>query len=181
MNAKTIRVAFTAVVAALAAVFMNKAGVIPVAKVSLPAIAGLLAIPVVYECGVRWGFGLYAVVSVLSFLFTADREAALLYIVFFGYYPVLFALLGRMRVRWQRVLAKVVLFNIAMALETLAALFVLGIPQEALFIGGQWGIALMVLLLNLLLLLYDYTIPGLIFWYGKVIHPSVARLFRYGK
>lgn len=181
MNAKTIRVAFTAVVSALAAVVMMLAGVVPVATVSLPAISGLIAIPVVYECGVRWGFGMYAVVSVLSFLFTADREAALLYIVFFGYYPVLFALLGRIRVRWQRAVIKVLLFNAAMVLEALAALFVLGIPADALFIGGKWGIAAMVVLLNLLLFLYDYTIPGLIFVYGKKVHPYVSRFFRYRK
>lgn len=178
MKKQTMQVAFSAVVAALSTVIMAMAGVIPVATVALPALSGLCVIPVVYEFGVRWGFGVFAVVSVLSFFLVADREAALMYVVFFGYYPVLFAFFGRIKKLWLRVMVKVLVFNTAMVLETLAALFVLGIPYEALFFGGVWGILLMLVLLNLLLFIYDYTIPGLIIMYGRRIHPSLSRVFR---
>ena len=178
MKKQTMQVAFSAVVAALSTVIMAMAGIIPVATVALPALSGLCVIPVVYEFGVRWGFGVFAVVSVLSFFLVADREAALMYVVFFGYYPVLFAFFGRIKKMWLRVVVKVLVFNAAMALETLAALFVLGIPYEALFLGGVWGILLVLVLLNLLLFIYDYTIPGLIILYGRRSHPSLARVFR---
>lgn len=178
MKKQTMQVAFSAVIAALSTVVMAMAGIVPTATVALPALAGLCVIPVVYEFGVRWGFGVYLAVSLLSFLFVADREAALMYVVFFGYYPVLFAFFGRIRRRWLRVVVKVCVFNAAMALETLAALFVLGVPYDALFFGGVWGILLMLVLLNLLLFLYDYTIPGLIVMYGCRLHPALARIFR---
>ncbi len=178
MKKQTMQVAFSAVIAALATVVMAMAGIVPVATVALPAFAGLCVIPVVYEFGVRWGFGVYFSVSLLSFFLVADREAALMYVVFFGYYPVLFAFFGRIRRRLLRVVVKVLVFNTAMVLETLAALFVLGIPYEALFFGGAWGILLMLVLLNLLLFLYDYTIPGLIVMYGRRLHPALSRIFR---
>ena len=178
MKKQTMQVAFSAVIAALATVVMALAGIIPVATIALPALSGLCVIPVVYEFGVRWGFGVYAVVSVLSFFLVADREAALMYIVFFGYYPVLFAYFGHIRRRWLRVLVKLLVFNAAMALETLAALFVLRIPWDALFIDGVWGIPVLVTLFNLLLLVYDYTIPGLIVLYGRRIHPHLEKLLR---
>ena len=87
MKKQTMQVAFSAVVAALSTVVMAMAGIVPVATVALPAFAGLCVIPVVYEFGVRWGFGVYFSVSLLSFFLVADREAALMYVVFFGYYP----------------------------------------------------------------------------------------------
>ena len=178
MKKQTMSVAFSAVIAALSTVVMAMAGIVPTATVALPAFAGLCVIPVVYEFGVRWGFGVYAAVSVLSFLLVADREAALMYVVFFGYYPVLFAFFGRIRQQWLRVMIKVMVFNAAMAVETFAALFVLGIPYDALFFGGVWGLLVMLVLLNLLLFLYDYTIPGLIVMYGRRLHPVLSRIFR---
>ena len=38
---------------------------------------------------------IYAAVAVLSLLFAADKEAALLFVLFFGYYPVLKSFLER--------------------------------------------------------------------------------------
>ena len=82
-----MKVAFCGIVAALSAVLMFLTGLVPVATLAIPAIAGCLLIPVVVESGLSWGFGVYAVCSVLSFLLAADREAALFYVLFFGYYP----------------------------------------------------------------------------------------------
>ena len=87
----SMKVAFCGVMAALSLVVMLLAGVVPVATVALPAVAGCLLIPVVVEAGLAWGFGVYGVCSVLAFLLVPDREAFLFYALFFGYYPVLYA------------------------------------------------------------------------------------------
>lgn len=90
-----MKVAFCGVMAALSLVVMLLAGVVPVATIALPAVAGCLLIPVVVEAGLAWGFGVYGVCSVLAFLLVPDREAFLFYALFFGYYPVLYAPLGQ--------------------------------------------------------------------------------------
>ena len=102
----SMKVAFCGIVAALSAVLMFLTGLVPVATLAIPAIAGCLLIPVVVESGLSWGFGVYAVCSVLSFLLAADREAALFYVLFFGYYPALYAVLGRVKNKVLRILAK---------------------------------------------------------------------------
>ena len=79
---QSMKLAFSGVMAALATVLLFLTGVAPVATLALPAIAGCLLIPVVVEAGLSWGFGVYGVCSVLSFLLAPDREAFFFYLLF---------------------------------------------------------------------------------------------------
>ena len=67
--------------------------IFPFADYALPALAGVLLIPIVLESGVKWGFMVYAVVGILNAILTPSLEAKVLFIAFFGYYPVLKALI----------------------------------------------------------------------------------------
>ena len=48
-----------------------------------------LIVAVIEIGGENGAWMIYAAVAVLSLLFAADKEAALLFVLFFGYYPVL--------------------------------------------------------------------------------------------
>lgn len=106
MRSKAAKVALCGVVSALSVVLMLMTGIVPVATIALPALAGCLTIAIVAETNVRYGFAVYCVVSVLAILLTPDREAILFYILFFGYYPTLYGLLMRIKRKPLRVLAK---------------------------------------------------------------------------
>ena len=73
-----MRLAFCGVIAALSVVVLFLTGIVPVATIALPAVAGCLLIAVVAETNVRYGFAVYLVSSLFSALLTPDREAALL-------------------------------------------------------------------------------------------------------
>ena len=173
-----MKVAFCGVMAALSLVVMLLAGVVPVATIALPAVAGCLLIPVVVEAGLAWGFGVYGVCSVLAFFLVPDREAFLFYALFFGYYPVLYAPLGRIQSRVLRYWAKLLVFNAAAVLEVLLSVYVLGIPFESLSIFGPWGPAVLLVLANLVFLLYDFAMDGLIVQYLRRFHDRLGRLLR---
>ena len=98
MRSKAAKVALCGVVSALSVVLMLMTGIVPIATIALPALAGCLTIAIVAETNVRYGFAVYCVVSVLAILLTPDREAILFYILFFGYYPTLYGLLMRINV-----------------------------------------------------------------------------------
>ena len=59
--------------------------------------------------------------------------------LFFGHYPALFAVLGRIRAKALRYAAKLLVFNAAMALEVLLSVYLLGIPFESFAILGPLG------------------------------------------
>ena len=107
---------------------MLLAGVVPVATV---APAGGCRVPAHPRGGGgRPCLGLWRVwrVQRAGFLLVPDREAFLFYALFFGYYPVLYAPLGRIQSRVLRYGAKLLVFNAAAVLEVLLSVYVLGIP-----------------------------------------------------
>lgn len=174
----SIKIAFCGVLAALSTVILFLTGVVPTATVALPALAGCMLIPAVVELGKRWALGVYAVCGVLSFLLVPDREAALLYVLFFGYYPVLLPALNRLNSRALRWAIKLLAFNAAAVLETLLAIYVLGIPWENLGPLGQATPVVLLLLANLVFLAYDYVLKGLAALYLQRLHGRIKKFFR---
>ena len=178
MHRQTSRIALCGVVAALSVVVLFMTGIIPVATVALPAVAGCLLIAVVAETNVRWGLMVYAVVAVLSLFIVPDREAALLYIVFFGYYPSLYGVLSRVRHRVLCWLLKFLVFNAAILIESLSAIFLLHIPMEEMLPFGWISIPILWILFNLVFVFYDLSMNGLIVLYIRRLHPAVSKYLR---
>ena len=97
---KSIRVAFCGIITALCTVLMFLTGLISIGTYALPAFAGILLIVVVIEMGTGWAWPVYIAVSVLSVLLSGDKEAALLFVLFFGYYPILKAVFEKMQKKY---------------------------------------------------------------------------------
>lgn len=174
----SMKVAFCGILAALSTVVLFLAGVVPIATVALPAVAGCLLIPVVAELGKGWGLGTYAVCAALAFLLVPDREAALIYALFFGYYPVLMPVLERISNKVLKWGAKLLWFNAMCVLEAALALYVLGIPWEDMGPLGKAAPAVLLLLANLVFVLYDHALKGLVAAYLQKLHPQIRRMLK---
>ncbi len=59
-------------------------GLISIGTYALPAFSGILLIVVVIELGAGWAWPVYIASSILSLLIAGDKEAAMLFVVFFG-------------------------------------------------------------------------------------------------
>ena len=104
-------------------------GLIPIGTYALPAIAGVLLIVAVIEIGAKWAWMIYAAVAVLSLLFAADKEAALLFVLFFGYYPVLKSFLERISNKVLSWISKFAVFNVAVVACFFLAVNFLQLPH----------------------------------------------------
>ena len=62
--------------------------IIPIATYTMPALAGMVLIVVVIENGYSTAWMVYAAVGFLSLFICPDKEAAMLFVGFFGYYPI---------------------------------------------------------------------------------------------
>lgn len=81
------------IVASLSLVLMISAAVFPFLELALPAVAGALVIFMVVEVDKKWAFGVYATVAILAMLLVANKEVSVMYLAFFGYYPILKAII----------------------------------------------------------------------------------------
>lgn len=167
--------------AALSVVLMLFEGLFPVASIAIPALAGCLLIPVTAHAGMGWAFGAYGSAGILCLLLAPDREAALIYLLFFGYYPALFAVLSRIRSTVLRWAAKLALFNTAAIGEALLAILVLGVSTEEFTTipwVGIYGPVVLLALANLVFLVYDRALGQVISLYYRRFYSRFERYFR---
>ena len=161
---------------ALALMFMLMTA-FPLGTYALPAIAGALLIPVVIEAGVKTGWMVYAAVALLSLLIAPDMEAKVLFIAFFGYYPVLKSQVERIRRRPLEWLAKLGVFNVSVVASYLLMLFVFHLDMDTFVVGGVNFAFLFLLAGNVIFVIYDYALSNLVTMYFRVLHPRLSRIF----
>lgn len=176
-NKSASSVAFGGIISALAVLLMFFTGVFPFATYALPALAGLLLVVIVIDHGMKWAWCVYAAISALAILITPDREAAVMFVLFFGYYPILKSLLERIRFRVTEYILKFALFNAAMVISYLLIIYVLGIPDILDEFGelGKYGVWIMLGLGNIVFILYDITISRLIYIYTGWLKPKIFK------
>ena len=160
------KVALTGVISALAVVVMLLTA-LPTMQIGLPVVAGALLIVPVVECGVRWGVTGYAATAILSLLLAPSMESKLLFLLFFGYYPVIKAPIERLRAKPLRVFLKLLLFNAAVCV--MYGILFLTMGGEALMremVENGWFLtALMLVMGNAAMLLYDWMLERLLMTY----------------
>jgi hypothetical protein len=175
---KSIRVAFCGILTALCTVLMFLTGLISIGTYALPALSGMLLVAVVIELGTAWAWPVYIAVSILSLILAADKEAAALYILFFGYYPIIKALLEKTRKKYLILVLKFVLFNCSMIACYFLSIKVLGVPEESFTFRGIYLPWIFLLVGNIAFILYDYAISAIVVTYYQKFHPTISRLFR---
>ena len=175
---RTIQIALCGLIAALSTTVMLIAGVVPVASYALPALAGIFAMVIVIEMHIGWAFSVYAVTGALSLLIVPDKQAVLLYLFFFGYYPIIKALLERIKFKIIVYLLKFAVFNAAVIGAYFAALWLLSVPEDAFVIFGVNLPWVLLILANAVFILYDFALSGLVVNYFKRLHPIVKKLLQ---
>ena len=140
------QVALGAVISALCLAIMFLAGAVPITTYVLPMAAGALIMLVAVELGNKPALCAYISVSVLSVAIVPDRQAALMFAFFFGFYPLAKQRLERLSRRAVEYACKLLLFSVTMAAVYITLIFVFGMRGMLEGIGERVGINSLVLL-----------------------------------
>lgn len=172
------KTAFGGILTALSVVLMFLTGIIPFLTFALPALAGALLILIVMEIGPKWALSVYAAVSILSLLVVADKEAAMMYAAFFGYYPVIKSFLESRLPRWLEWIVKFLIFNVAMVLAYVVIIFVFGIPLDEMEEFGKYAVPILLGMGNVVFFVYDIALTRVIGAYLHRWRQMFHRLFK---
>ena len=164
------RMALCGVLAALAVALMFLGGTVPFASIACPVLASL----VLFVCGWKWGLLWYAAVAALAALLAPEKEAAVLF-AFFGYYPMLRKLIGRLRVRAAAWAVKLVYVNAAVfaAYGLMLYVFHLTAVMEDFEGMGKAMLAVLLVLANVTFVIYDVLIARLEIYYHVRLRPKL--------
>ncbi len=154
------RVALGGIVSALCLLCMFLAGIMPALYLLLPMAAGMLMMIIAEEVSKSWAWLTYISVSLLSIFVTADKEAALIFIILFGHYPILRIYLHKLKFRGIRCIAKMLIFNICAVAYFYVTVFIFGMKQmlEDMNDFGRYGAVFLLALGNFIFVLYDFNL-----------------------
>ncbi len=154
MKNKTKNTAVCGLITALSVVLMMLTTLVPVFMYVIPIITGLLVLFVSDIANKKWGLGVYFSTAFLSLLLITDKEAALTYALFFGYYPLIKDIIERLPkgVEW---LLKMVVFNVAAVSIGAISFFLFGVSGEEYNEFGRYTIPILLIMANVAFILYD--------------------------
>ncbi len=153
---------------------------------TLPAMAGMLTMFAVIEIDKKWAIGSYVATSLIGLLFIANKEAVVYYVAFFGYYPVIKAVLESKLPRVAEYVLKFLIFNVSIILSGVVLVKVFGMPyNDLLGIDGEsafftkYALYIMLGLGNAVFLLYDVALTRLVTAYIYVWQKRFHKLFKF--
>lgn len=161
----SLKTAFGGIIAALSLSLMFLISIIPMFTYVVPAAASMLLIPIIIEIDKKWALGIYFSVSLLGLIVVPNKEVAVIYAAFFGYYPVLKSVLESQMKIIPEWIFKILTFNASVLLSYYLMLKFMGITIDELERFGWFAIPLLLVLGTIAFVLYDYAMTKLIALY----------------
>ncbi|MGN1328455.1 MAG: hypothetical protein ACI4V4_02020 [Eubacterium sp.] len=176
MNNAT-RIAVCSIVTALSCVLLFFGGITFVLAYAMPMLVSIAMIMLKTTFGTKSAWITFVATSLLSFMLVADKECVLMYITFFGYYPIVKCSIDKIKAKPLKVICKLLLFNAMLTVCQLILVYVLGIPflEEG---EGKYFIIVFAVLMNFLFVIYDYMINAVTDLYKLKIEKRIKKLFK---
>lgn len=169
------KIAICGIISAISIVTMFITAVIPVATYAIPAICGAYLIVILVEIGRKQAMLVYVAVSILSIFLTPDRQAALLYIIIFGYYPIYKSIIEEKFNLVNEIMLKGAVFIVAVAIMFAITGILSGF--EAVKAFPIWVYITGALLSILTFISYDYCLTLIIDSYNNKIKKKYLNKF----
>lgn len=150
--------------AACAVVILVLSSVVPTGRLALAALAGVCMVPAVLHCSAVYAAASFAVSGAIALLLCPVKLCAAVYVLFFGWYPIVKSRLERIKSRPAEWILKLGCFNFSAFCLYIACtklmLVELVLPElSAWAVGGLWLAA------NAVFVLYDVALTRVIFLY----------------
>lgn len=178
MKEKTLKLSLSSLMAAFCTTIMLSTGLITIGTYALPAIAGAFCVPIVIEINKKWAVATYVVTSLLSILIVADKEAVIIFTLFFGYYPILKATIEKIKNKWLILFLKLLVFNVSIIFYYILTVNLLGLPDDTFVIFGVSVPLFFLVMGNITFLLYDYAVSRFIQIYVFKLHSKIKKFLK---
>lgn len=177
MKKRTAYLTLNAITAALITTFMLSA-YFPFLTYAVPAVAGALIIIPLVEFGIGASVATYISSAFLVMLF-AEPEAKLMYICFFGFYPIIKSVLEKIKFRLAEYLLKFIIFNTAVTLVYMFFAKIFMIDIEGIGDFGKYSVVILYVIGNFAFILYDICLSKLCALYIYRLHQRVKKIFKF--
>ncbi len=172
---KSLKYAFAGVLSALSVIFLAAGSIVWIFSYTMPLICGIIIVIALKTFDIKTALVIYAAVSVLSLFLLSDKESALIYVMFCGYYPVIKEKTVKLN-KVLKIIIKLLVFNVGIIGAELICIYVFGIPFDDFL--GKWGAVIMLALGNIVFIIYDRLLEILTLIYEKKYKSRVEKLLK---
>lgn len=172
------KIAVCGMCTALSVVLMFLGGVLYIFSYTTPILLGLIMMMINKTFGKSSTITTYFASSVLSMILVTDKESVLLYILFFGYYPILKNKIDLLKSKFLRVLLKFIMFNIALAGAELLSYYVFGISFFEDGSKSVWIVLAFTAAMNIIFLMFEFLLNRYYILYVSKFEPKIKKLFK---
>ena len=146
MDTKSRQIALGGVISALCVAIMFLAGMVPLGQYTLPMAAGGLIMLMAVETGNKPAICAWVSISVLTVALVPNRQAAMMFALFFGCYPFVKQKLERLPSRSVEYACKLLMFSAAMVAVHIVLIVVFGMREMFEGVGERIGVSSLALL-----------------------------------
>ena len=154
----TQKIAAGGLMTALACAVMLGSALFPSGMYSFPAVSGIIVLVLSYISGKGHAFSSYIAVSLLSIFLCPNKETAVCFICFFGYYPMLRQYIEKIKNRYIEYFIKLLVFNAAAVGVYFLILFLFSVPESEFAVFGVNVPLLFLFIFNIVFIIYDISI-----------------------
>jgi len=173
---KSKPIALCGLLAALSTALMFLGSIIWVFTYAAPLICSLIIGVICDAAGKKYAFVTYLAVSIISVFFLPDKECALTYAFFFGYYVIIKDSLEKIKPKVVSYFLKLVIFNAGILSSQLLLIYAFNIPLDNNW--GKWGIVLLITLANAVFVMYELMLSRLLILYDIKYKNKVNKLLK---
>lgn len=177
MREKTYRTALGGILSALALSFLFLGSVFPFAEIAGPALASVCVLLSAIEFSPKAAAAVYAAVSLLGIFTVPDKESVLLFVFFFGWFPMLKLCADRRLSPLISLLVKLVFFNASVFLMYWLILNVF-VMESVSAEFAEYSVSMYVLLIilsNITVVIMDFAFSKIAFLYANVWRKKLVR------
>ena len=180
---KTSKIAMGAMISALCLALMLSTAIIPFLSYAIPMIAGAFIMIIVIECDKLWALFVYICVALLSLLIVADKSAGLAFLFYFGYYPILKAVIESKTSRVVEIIIKYANINIVVLVAYFLMLKFFGLDLDGVeflspFVDKWYTFVILVAFTSFFFYLYDLTLTKVVYLYTTRLRKKFRKLFK---
>ncbi|KNF09966.1 hypothetical protein CLPU_1c01310 [Gottschalkia purinilytica] len=163
----TKKITFGGMIVLLSTVMLYLTIIIPTNKITLLVISSFLLSIVVIEAGVSTSIMAYIATSIISFIIMPNKGISILYILLFGHYPIIKYFIERIDKVVLEWIIKILVLNLSLYINYKFFLMIIGNINIDI---PLWGI---VILLQILIIVYDYIFTMAISYYKNTIRKKL--------
>lgn len=175
---KSVKAAVAGLSTAVSVAVLFSSGFFYVFTYIAPMVVGMLVCALKKTFSSSTSLCVYVSTSILSLILVPDKESALVFILFFGYYPIVKDFLEKIRPKFLSVILRFAVFNISLLITELISVYVFNIPffEDGVFSASM--LAVFTVLMNIVFVLNDIMLAAFLKVYENKIEKTIIKLLK---